>query len=723
MRTGQSDSIAKTGVERVLVGGLLLIILTPLVFDPQVEYGFRVPRYIYFSSLTILLSIVVYKVRKSIQGIRYNSLSLCYLLFLGSLGIAQVAAYDRAMSLYSTFERMEGLLYYLVLMLFLVILSTIRFSPTDWIRLFTAWVVVAVVVALGGLLLEVEADNEYRIASSLGNASYLSHYLLSSIILLGLLADASAFKRYYLLFITALVILLAGLFFTFTRTTYIGLLLGGLTFVLLQWKQLRASSIPRDKRVAVLAVALVVLAGCFGVYYFERLAYAVINTSTLQDRLRLWRIAWQGIGQRPLWGWGIDNFPYVYEKYMRESMALQRVWYDRSHNVFLDWFINGGVLSGLSYLTIWGGLLWYIHKTHLPRFRKSLLTAWWVVSVLYLFFNIDNLPNWILLILVTIYVLNHLPKQQVRVVSAPKAIRIITGAGLGAGLCVAYLSLVPTTNGYLVVRQYTFSDSPEERLALTSYMLDRAFPSNYNLAKSVADYTYTVLESPTSEGLGKAYSTTAYRFIKAETARRPPSEYLLLKRADLETLLGKEEEAITTLKEVVQVNPGFATAYLRIGYLYFGKKQHREAIGYFSKAGKISPSLTEASLMKIRARALLDADFDFVGELKKFPGEKLVDHAHLVSTIFRESGRMEEYLVWMWKGAYHTDAPLKPQVLYEWARCSYEVGNLGSLKNVLEIYSITFHCSPQFSEEVLALAQKGVDPSAKLLEYRAYMEK
>ncbi|GAB3170778.1 hypothetical protein GCM10027291_22660 [Telluribacter humicola] len=601
-------------------------------------------------------------------------------------------------------------------------LSTIRFSQADWYRLLGTWVVVADLVALGGLFFEIEKGNEYRIASTLGNPSYLAHYLLSSFILLGLVADASNIRKYFMLFAGGAGVLLAGIFFTFTRTTYIGLMLGGLTFLILQGRHLRFVSISKIKKLATVIFPLVLLIVGFCIYHFERLAYSVVNTNTVQDRFRLWRIAWQGIQQRPLLGWGTDNFPYVYQKYMRKSMALQKVWYDRSHNVFLDWFINGGLLSGLLYLAIWGLLLWYIWKTSLSAFRKSLLTSWWVVSVFYLAFNIDNLPNWILLLLVTFYVLNHLPEGQLRVVTNPKAIRIISLAYVLAGLCIIKYSLLPTTYAYLLARKYAFSYSPEEKMLLIRDMLDRGFPSNYNLAGSVADYTYTVLHSDVSDKVKHEYSQLAYRFILDESAKRPPSLYLLLKKADLSTLLARDGEAIKSLREVLRVNPVFAMAYLRIGYLYFARKQHREALEYFNKAAEVSPELTEAKLMKIRTMPMVDAGYDVAGELKKISGERLVDHAHLVSTIFRESGKMREYLVWMWKGAYHTESRMKPQVLYEWARCSYEVGDLSSLKNVLEIYKVTFHCSPQFSKDVLDLAQQGVDPSTKLLEFRSYIK-
>jgi hypothetical protein len=52
-------------------------------------------------------------------------------------------------------------------------------------------------------------------------------------------------------------------------------------------------------------------------------------------------MALKGIAERPVLGWGQENFNYVFNKYYNPQMFGQEEWFDRTHNVVLDWLIAG----------------------------------------------------------------------------------------------------------------------------------------------------------------------------------------------------------------------------------------------------------------------------------------------------------------------------------------------------------------------------------------------
>ena len=64
----------------------------------------------------------------------------------------------------------------------------------------------------------------------------------------------------------------------------------------------------------------------------------------------IWNISWQGVKERPILGWGQDNFSFVFTKYYNPQMYAQEPWFDRSHNVFLDWLVAAGVVGLIAYL-------------------------------------------------------------------------------------------------------------------------------------------------------------------------------------------------------------------------------------------------------------------------------------------------------------------------------------------------------------------------------------
>lgn len=53
----------------------------------------------------------------------------------------------------------------------------------------------------------------------------------------------------------------------------------------------------------------------------------------------------------------------MFNKYYDPALYGAEPWYDRTHNIFLDWLIAGGVLGLLAYLSILAAALWYVVLT------------------------------------------------------------------------------------------------------------------------------------------------------------------------------------------------------------------------------------------------------------------------------------------------------------------------------------------------------------------------
>ena len=62
-------------------------------------------------------------------------------------------------------------------------------------------------------------------------------------------------------------------------------------------------------------------------------------------------MSWQGVKEHPILGWGQENYIVLFNKYYDPKMYQQEPWFDRSHNVFFDWLVSGGILALLAYLS------------------------------------------------------------------------------------------------------------------------------------------------------------------------------------------------------------------------------------------------------------------------------------------------------------------------------------------------------------------------------------
>jgi len=76
-------------------------------------------------------------------------------------------------------------------------------------------------------------------------------------------------------------------------------------------------------------------------------------------------MAWKGFLERPLLGWGPENFSIAFTKYFSPSFFTEDfggdIWYDKSHNVVFDTLVTTGLLGLISYFGIYAAsfyLLW-----------------------------------------------------------------------------------------------------------------------------------------------------------------------------------------------------------------------------------------------------------------------------------------------------------------------------------------------------------------------------
>jgi O-antigen ligase len=116
-------------------------------------------------------------------------------------------------------------------------------------------------------------------------------------------------------------------------------------------------------RAGVGIVALIVVAGGLwlardtafvrSIEPLARLTSITYSEGTIMSRFMNISMAWEGFKERPILGWGQENYAAVFDKNYNPAMYAQEPWFDRTHNVILDWLIAGGILGLLAYLSLY----------------------------------------------------------------------------------------------------------------------------------------------------------------------------------------------------------------------------------------------------------------------------------------------------------------------------------------------------------------------------------
>lgn len=358
-----------------------------------------------------------------------SPLTIAYLLFIAVLFVADMFGVDRERSIWSNFERMEGFVGHIHLFAYFFVLTVMLPTLKDWQRMWKYFIAADLLILGYAFAQLMGAPGTFiaekfpamatwfsqrfpihmsanRLDATIGNSAYFAVFCLMFIFIAALLwSQRTSNKRSW--FYPALIALnLIGLFYSGTRGTMIGIIVGG--FVSLSIMAYREKGHIRNTFAGVL-VLMVILVGSIFVFKdtnfikssptLQRLSSISPADVTASSRLSMWKISYQAWLEHPVLGYGQDNFSYIFaRKFLPEKMCNLEPWYDRSHDVFFDWLVAGGALGLLTYLSLYSvalSLMWR-KENEVPLREKAILTGAIVGYFIHNIFVFDNLTSYIL---------------------------------------------------------------------------------------------------------------------------------------------------------------------------------------------------------------------------------------------------------------------------------------------------------------------------------------
>jgi len=375
----------------IIEWGTYVSLFAPLVFIRTYFFPFVVSKTIFFRTLVdiIFIAYILLAISNPKYRPRITPLTIAVTLFLGIIVLTSVLGINFERSFWSTFERMIGLLSFFHLYAFYIILTSVFRERKQWEKVLSVSILAATFICLYALT---ATESATRGGGTLGNTSFLSAYLLFNIFFaLILLIIKSGIWRFF--YVAALFIFLYAMLFNTepTRGAIGGLVLGlfvigfGYLFYYL------FSSGKRNFKIYALVLIALILLGTFGslqLGFVKKEIAQIWQSNSLQSRLLVWSIGWEGWKERFLVGWGQENFNVPFAKYYKPQLPLTYdVWYDRVHNIILDMGVSSGILGLLSYLSIYGMAIFGLMKI-LPKVRekKNTVLLFGMIAVLVSYF-------------------------------------------------------------------------------------------------------------------------------------------------------------------------------------------------------------------------------------------------------------------------------------------------------------------------------------------------
>ncbi|TSC78270.1 MAG: Uncharacterized protein G01um101433_304 [Parcubacteria group bacterium Gr01-1014_33] len=418
--------------------GLWVIPFLPLYISPSMLFPFITGKNFTFRIITEL--IFVFWVGLAVMNPAYRPrLTLLFkavTVFTVIVFLADLFSPNPYRSFFSNYERMEGFMMIGHLYLYFVMLVSVFKTRRDWLVFFHVTLAASIAVSLYAILQRLgyirSIQGGFRVDATIGNPTYLAAYLMYHVWLLLLLLREFWKKRALSIFYgVTLLFELAIIYFSATRGVVLALAGSAILFsfiTVLFWNRIfgediqgnaayvqkRGGVVPYRNAGRKVAGIILLLTFLIPVFFWsirktefvqknqalERLTNYSLNEGTIRARFMIWGMSIKGALDRPILGWGQENYYLVFQKYYNPGLYGEEPWFDRSHDIIFDWLIHAGFLGLFSYLSVIGVVFWRLAGVA----RKSRVGAWTSLTLIGLFassffqniFVFDNLNTYLL---------------------------------------------------------------------------------------------------------------------------------------------------------------------------------------------------------------------------------------------------------------------------------------------------------------------------------------
>ncbi|MBX2866364.1 O-antigen ligase family protein [Candidatus Kaiserbacteria bacterium] len=590
----------------VFVLPFLVLIVADSLFFPYITgkgFFFRIVVEI-ITAAWIVYALYESRVRPKVSYIAWGFIALVVIMFFADL-FGQYAP----KSFWSNFERMDGYVTLVHLFLYFVVVSSVLTTEKLWYRFLTISVGVASTLALysfAQLSGEIEINQGgWRLDGTLGNAAYMAVYQLFHIAFALLLFFRTHTKWLRYLYGGLAVVFTFLLVQTATRGTILGLA-GGILLAVLY-------ALVREQKYRKVAGGIllgwVILVAGFIVFkdasviqenqYLSRVANITLDEGSV--RFALWDIALEGVKDRPLLGWGQENFNYVFNTYYTAEIYNAEQWYDRVHNIVFDWLIAGGILGALAYFSLLFFTLYYLFRQRdmftLPE--QSILFGLLGAYMFHNLFVFDNTVSYFLYISVIALVHSRVGKPVWQEISVSREVtgRVIAPALLIVTALVVYsVNVPPMKAGAALIDSFSASSSEKHRAIFTEALSYETF-GNQEIREQMIQVFPSIYQSQSISAEEKrAFALFIDEEIKNQVMEKPSDARVHALAAPFYRITRVPDQALQHLAIAIELSPEKQQFYIDAGLAYLQKDNLAEALAVAKHAYELESKNKTARL-------------------------------------------------------------------------------------------------------------------------------
>ena len=576
---------------------------------------------------------------------KFSWILVAFTSLLGIMAVANALGADPHGSFWSNFERMEGYVTLVHTFMYMVVAGSILTTEKLWFRFFNTVIFSAVLVALYAFR-QLSGDatinqGGWRLDGTLGNSAYMAIYTLFLVFItlyMFLRAKTQVWRAVYSLLALLFVYLLIQ---TATRGTILGLM-GGLT-ITTAYIALFSTTYPKMRTYATggLLTVLVIIGLFVGFRksefiqnnpYLARVANITLSEGNV--RFKIWDMAYEGLKERPLLGWGQGNFNYIFNEKYDPALYFAESWYDRVHNIVFDWLVAGGILGALAYFSIMAAAFYYLAIR--PLMNKSeeqfmVVERGVLIGLLagYLFHNMfvfDNIVSYMFFAMILAFI--HARVARPIAAFAEKKydstlIEQVVAPVIGVA-CIAliYVINIPGIQAATLIIEGFKQTDPTAMLARFDEALEKGSFGNQEIREQMTRQAQSVTGSAeVGEEVKQKFLARIEEELIQQIKDKPGDARIHVFISSFYRMTGQADKAIEQLKIARELSPRKQQIIFEQGLTHLQKEEYAIARDYFKEAYELDTSYTEARIYYAIGAVYAD-QYGIVDEILTTEGHK-----------------------------------------------------------------------------------------------------
>ena len=637
---------------KIIRFGVYFALFSPLIVNANFYFPFVGPKSLYFMGICqiIFFAWLFLIINQRKYRPRLNSILIALTLFLIVLTITSILGVDFSRSFWSKPERMTGLLMWLHLFAFFLVVSSVFQSFSDWEKIFIVSVSVATLISILALF-EVGGIKIFRLSgrggATLGNTSFLGTYLLFNAFFALWLFFQKRTKKISFLFLTSLALMILAIYFQGARAAFLSFF-GGATLLFLFWLSFQPK-IPKLRifgKTLLFIFAISVLILLTLIFIPGNFVHQKFIEVTRRARFINWEMAQKAFLERPILGWGLENYTIVFPKFFNPCFFLPEcggeIWFDRSHNIIFDTLVTSGIIGLISYLALFVSFFYILGKSY---FKEKTISFWTfgIFSTLVISYFVQNLtvfdmPTSLMLFLLVLgfgAFLKNLKREEILEKRIPSK-RYYLKIFLILIFAFTFFEFVfqPARADYLVIKALK-ADNSQKRVALYEKTLKTSALGKYQIREFFAQQSQEILQKG-GKKIPRGDVEKELNFLIAQlekTKKESPLDFRTVLRLghlyNLYSLLDSQKLSLAekALKEAIELSPKNQQGYWALAQTKIYQKDFKEAIKLTEEAINLEPKLFQSHEIAIKIAK-------FSGDLEK--AKELFEKAIEVNPQWRE---------------------------------------------------------------------------------------